>query len=37
MTRRGGEAHWLYIIAKGEAEVRVSVASNLSERVATLG
>lgn len=39
MTRQGAEAHWLYIIRKGDAEVRVAVAggdSNLSERVAVL-
>ena len=37
MTRQGAEAHWLYLIIKGEAEVRVSVdGSKSSERVATL-
>lgn len=37
MTRQGAVAHWLYIICKGEAEVRVQAAgSELSERVATL-
>lgn len=37
MTRQGAEAHWLYIITKGEAEVRINVdGSNVSERVATL-
>ncbi len=37
MTRQGMEAHWLYIITKGEAEVRVAVdGSQLSEKVATL-
>lgn len=37
ITRQGSEAHWLYLITKGEAEVRVSVdGSGVSERVATL-
>jgi CRP-like cAMP-binding protein len=36
MTRQGAEAHWLYLITKGEAEVRVSADGNLSERIATL-
>ncbi|MGZ5481775.1 MAG: cyclic nucleotide-binding domain-containing protein [Pyrinomonadaceae bacterium] len=36
MTRQGAEAHWLYLIKKGDAEVRVSVDGNLSEQVATL-
>lgn len=36
MTRQGAEAHWLYLITKGDAEVRVSVDGNLSEHVATL-
>jgi small-conductance mechanosensitive channel/CRP-like cAMP-binding protein len=36
MTRQGAEAHWLYLITKGEAEVRVSGDGNLNERVATL-
>jgi small-conductance mechanosensitive channel/CRP-like cAMP-binding protein len=36
MTRQGAEAHWLYLITKGEAEVRVSAGGNLNERVATL-
>ncbi len=36
MTRQGAEAHWLYLITKGEAEVRVSASGNLNERVATL-
>ncbi len=37
MTRQGAEAHWLYIIRSGEAEVRVVAdGSKLSERVATL-
>jgi CRP-like cAMP-binding protein len=36
MTRQGAEAHWLYLITKGDAEVRVSVDGKLSERIATL-
>lgn len=37
MTRQGAEAHWLYLIIKGNAEVRVSVdGGKSSERVATL-
>jgi small-conductance mechanosensitive channel/CRP-like cAMP-binding protein len=37
MTRQGAEAHWLYLISKGDAEVRVSVnGGKSSERVATL-
>jgi len=37
MTRQGAEAHWLYLISKGDAEVRVTVdGSKASERVATL-
>jgi small-conductance mechanosensitive channel/CRP-like cAMP-binding protein len=36
MTRQGAEAHWLYLIAHGDAEVRVSVDGNLSEQIATL-
>jgi CRP-like cAMP-binding protein len=36
MTRQGAEAHWLYLITRGDAEVRVSVDGNLSEYVATL-
>ncbi|MDQ3133923.1 MAG: mechanosensitive ion channel family protein [Acidobacteriota bacterium] len=38
ITRQGAEAHWLYIIRKGEAEVRVKVQDGeLTERVAILG
>jgi small-conductance mechanosensitive channel/CRP-like cAMP-binding protein len=37
LTRQGAEAHWLYVITKGEAEVRVSTDGNLSEHVANLG
>ena len=37
MTRQGAEAHWLYIIKTGEAEVRVVAdGTGLSEKVATL-
>jgi small-conductance mechanosensitive channel/CRP-like cAMP-binding protein len=36
ITRQGAEAHWLYIMAKGEAEVRVAIDGNLSKKVATL-
>lgn len=38
MTRQGAEAHWLYVIAKGEGEVRVSVdeEAGLSKQIATL-
>lgn len=36
MTRQGAEAHWLYIMTEGEAEVRVAVDGNLSKKVATL-
>jgi small-conductance mechanosensitive channel/CRP-like cAMP-binding protein len=37
MTRQGAEAHWLYIIMEGEAEVRVAVDGNkLQKKVATL-
>jgi small-conductance mechanosensitive channel len=37
MTRQGAEAHWLYLIARGQAEVRVSVDGGAtSERVALL-
>lgn len=37
MTRQGAEAHWLYVITKGEAEVRISVDGNeLNKKVATL-
>jgi len=37
MTRQGAEAHWLYVIKSGEAEVRVVAdGSGLSEKVATL-
>ena len=36
MTRQGAEAHWLYLITRGDAEVRVSVDGNISEKIATL-
>jgi len=37
MTRQGAEAHWLYVLIKGDAEVRVSVdGSGLSKQVAKL-
>ena len=36
ITRQGAEAHWLYLITRGDAEVRISVDGNLTEQVATL-
>jgi small-conductance mechanosensitive channel/CRP-like cAMP-binding protein len=36
LTRQGAAAHWLYILTRGDAEVRVSLDGNLTERVATL-
>jgi len=36
MTRQGAEAHWLYLITRGDAEVRVSVDGKLSETIASL-
>lgn len=36
ITRQGAEAHWLYVLTRGDAEVRVSADGNLSERIATL-
>jgi small-conductance mechanosensitive channel len=36
MTRQGAQAHWLYLITRGDAEVRVSLDGDLSENVATL-
>jgi len=36
MTKQGAEAHWLYIITRGDAEVRLSLEGNLRESVATL-
>jgi len=36
LTRQGAKAHWLYILTRGDAEVRVSVDGKLSERLAVL-
>ncbi len=37
MTRQGAQAHWLYIMTKGEAEVRVAVdGSQMAKKVAEL-
>ena len=37
MTRQGAKAHWLYLITRGQAEVRVSVdGSQPTEKVASL-
>ncbi len=36
ITRQGAEAHWLYVITKGDVEVRVSINGAVSEKVATL-
>jgi small-conductance mechanosensitive channel/CRP-like cAMP-binding protein len=36
ITRQGAEAHWLYLITRGDVEVRVAVDGNLNEHVATL-
>jgi CRP-like cAMP-binding protein len=36
ITRQGATAHWLYLIMRGDAEVRISVDRGLNERVATL-
>jgi small-conductance mechanosensitive channel/CRP-like cAMP-binding protein len=36
MTRQGAEAHWLYIIRQGEANVRVTV-DGINQDVASLG
>jgi len=36
LTRQGAKAHWLYVLTRGDAEVRVSLDGNLTERVATL-
>ncbi|OLE52002.1 MAG: hypothetical protein AUG51_20065 [Acidobacteria bacterium 13_1_20CM_3_53_8] len=37
MTRQGAQAHWLYIMTKGEAEVRIAVdGSQMSKKVAEL-
>jgi hypothetical protein len=32
MTRQGAEAHWLYIIRGGEADVRVAGEDGLTHR-----
>jgi small-conductance mechanosensitive channel/CRP-like cAMP-binding protein len=36
MTKQGAEAHWLYIMTQGDAEVRFSLDGKMSEHVATL-
>jgi small-conductance mechanosensitive channel len=36
LTRQGAEAHWLYIVIEGDAEVQVAV-NGKSEKVANLG
>jgi small-conductance mechanosensitive channel/CRP-like cAMP-binding protein len=36
MTRQGAKAHWLYLITRGDAEVRVAIDGNLSEQIAIL-
>lgn len=37
LTRQGAQAHWLYIMTTGDAEVRVAVdGNNLTQKVATL-
>jgi len=36
MTRQGAEAHWLYILTKGSAEVIVSTDADVHKTVATL-
>jgi small-conductance mechanosensitive channel/CRP-like cAMP-binding protein len=36
MTKQGAVAHWLYIMTKGDAEVRFSLDGKLSEQVAVL-
>jgi len=37
MTRQGAVAHWLYIIMKGDASVRVAVGGGAEREVARLG
>ena len=37
MTRQGAEAHWLYIIRSGEADVLFAGEDGLTEKVASLG
>jgi len=36
ITRQGAVAHWLYLITRGDAEVRVSIDETHSERIAVL-
>jgi small-conductance mechanosensitive channel/CRP-like cAMP-binding protein len=36
ITRQGATAHWLYLIVRGDAEVRIAVDHKINERVATL-
>jgi len=36
MTRQGAEAHWLYILTKGSAEVLLSMPDGLEKRVSVL-
>src|SRR6266567_3132560 len=36
MTSQGAEAHWLYVITRGDAEVRVAVDGKLSETIASM-
>jgi CRP-like cAMP-binding protein len=36
ITRQGSPAHWLYILTKGEAEVRVAAADGAVQKVAEL-
>ncbi|PYS84101.1 MAG: mechanosensitive ion channel protein MscS [Acidobacteria bacterium] len=37
MTRQGAEAHWLYVIRSGEADVRFTGEDGLTQKVASLG
>lgn len=37
ITRQGAEAHWLYLVGKGEVSVRVSVDGGDEREVATMG
>ncbi|MCI0488025.1 MAG: mechanosensitive ion channel family protein [Blastocatellia bacterium] len=37
LTRQGAEAHWLYIMTKGTADVRISVDGLQPRSIATLG
>ena len=36
VTRQGAKAHWLYLLTKGEVEVRVTGGGGIDQRVATL-